>query len=432
MDFAIPAVRSGFSVGPIHLLNDNSEKFIIKWKNDNKQTRTHQVPVDLKDMKTTTIQSGDEVQQVKSTTLRLIGYLQGIRNYLNMSNKSMFRNLLLCLLVLGFSNSKYSNPANCPISTEDGMDLKHKSSFWFASITRSMFNDYISPRLKAFMCFPVHSQKTENTFHDKDNAANKDPPVAGERNSNLRQDDSLLETLYAKDEKEASTDPIHNKTMVREYDRYASFEKYEDKMDSISYSTSRLAVKGFYYNSEKRLCICFECGVEVKQWNETESIDETHRKLSPDCKFINGKDTVNIPFHKLAGCCEGRMHRGGESSESNSIAGAGACSEELIEQTDRLSKFANNQDASNTETYTHISLETATGEQQTKPRDDCMVLAENANYPVYSSKSERTASFLCWRPIDIVSTSSLVDAGLYYTGSGDEVRCFQCGGGLKN
>ncbi|KAH3729502.1 hypothetical protein DPMN_055474 [Dreissena polymorpha] len=257
--------------------------------------------------------------------------------------------------------------------------------------------------------------------------------VVREHNLNLRQDDTSSETLDAKEEKEALIDHIHNKAMVREYDRYASFEKYEDKMESISYSTSRLALKGFYYNLEKRLCICFVCGVEVKRWNERESIEETHRKLSPDCRFISGKDTVNIPFHKLAGCCERRMHRGGESLESNSIAGAEACSEELIEQTDRLSKFASNQDASNTETtYTQLSLETATGGQQTKHRDDCLFLAENAKYPKYWSKSERTSSFLCWRRTALVSTGSLVDAGLYYTGSGDEVRCFQCGGGLKN
>ncbi|KAH3725795.1 hypothetical protein DPMN_051644 [Dreissena polymorpha] len=139
------------------------------------------------------------------------------------------------------------------------------------------------------MCVPVHSQIKENTFHDKDNADDKDLPVAEERNSSLRQDDYALETLDAKDKKEASTDPNHNKTMVREYDRYASFAKYEDKMDSFRYSTSRRAFQGFYYNLEKRLCICFVCGVEVKQSNETESIDEIHCKLSPDCKFINGK-----------------------------------------------------------------------------------------------------------------------------------------------
>ncbi|KAH3727010.1 hypothetical protein DPMN_052934 [Dreissena polymorpha] len=185
---------------------------------------------------------------------------------------------------------------------QDRVGLKQKSSYGFASLTRAMFYDYISPRLEASMCFPVHSPMKNNTFHDKDN----DPPVVREHNLNLRQDDTSSETLDAKDEKEALIDHIHNKAMVREYDRYASFEKYEDKMESISYSTSRLALKGFYYNLEKRLCICFVCGVEVKRWNERESIEETHRKLSPDCRFISGKDTVNIPFHKLAGCCERR------------------------------------------------------------------------------------------------------------------------------
>ncbi|KAH3725781.1 hypothetical protein DPMN_051630 [Dreissena polymorpha] len=266
------------------------------------------------------------------------------------------------------------------------------------------------------MCFPLHSQLKDSTLNDNDNAACKDQPVITERNANFRQDDTLSEVLGAKVRKESLMDPIHNKTMVREYDRYASFAKYEDTMDSISYSISRLVSKGFYYNSEKRLCICFVCGVEVKQWNETESIDETHRQLSPDCQFITGKDDINNPFHKSEGFCEGRIHEVGKSSQSNIVAGP--CSEALIEQTDvnRQSKLANNQDASDMETYKQLSFGTAAGRTQTQFRDDFMYLGENAKYPAYSSKSERTASFLCWRRPDIVSTSCLVDAGLYYTG----------------
>ncbi|KAH3725738.1 hypothetical protein DPMN_051587 [Dreissena polymorpha] len=388
----------------------------MNWTFDNKPTRTHRGPVDFKCETITIKQAEEESQQVKSTTLRLIGYFQGIQNYLNMSNKALFRNILIFLLVYGFSNSKVSNTDSCLISAQDGLSLKQKSSHRFVSLTRAILYDYISPRLEAAMCFPLHSQLKDSTFNDNDNAACKDQPVIKERNANFWQDDTLSEVLGAKVRKESLTDPIHNKTMVREYDRYASFAKYEDKMDSISYSISRLVSKGFYYNSEKRLCICFVCGVEVKQWNETESIDETHRQLSPDCQFITGKDDINIPFHKSEGCCEGRIHEVGKSSQSNIVAGP--CSEALIEQTDinRQFKLANNQDASGMETYKQISFGTAAGRTQTQFRDDCMYLGENAKYPAYSSKSERTASFLYWRRPDIVSTSCLVDAGLYYTG----------------
>ncbi|WAR09229.1 BIR7B-like protein [Mya arenaria] len=57
-------------------------------------------------------------------------------------------------------------------------------------------------------------------------------------------------------------------------------------------------------------------------------------------------------------------------------------------------------------------------------------------YPQYALASRRTASFTGastpWPADAHVKVEDLVDAGLVYTGVQDSVRCYHCGGGLRN
>ncbi|XP_052808825.1 baculoviral IAP repeat-containing protein 7-like isoform X2 [Mya arenaria] len=57
-------------------------------------------------------------------------------------------------------------------------------------------------------------------------------------------------------------------------------------------------------------------------------------------------------------------------------------------------------------------------------------------YPQYALASRRTASFTAastpWPADAHVKVEDLVDAGLVYTGVQDSVRCYHCGGGLRN
>ncbi|KAJ0183550.1 hypothetical protein K1T71_001526 [Dendrolimus kikuchii] len=73
---------------------------------------------------------------------------------------------------------------------------------------------------------------------------------------------------------------------------------------------------------------------------------------------------------------------------------------------------------------------------QTGGVDECGAfkteLLETTTHPKYSCKIMRLNSFIDWprcmrqRPVDLAA------AGFFYTGQGDKVLCFQCGGGLKD
>ncbi|XP_053396389.1 E3 ubiquitin-protein ligase XIAP-like isoform X2 [Mercenaria mercenaria] len=57
---------------------------------------------------------------------------------------------------------------------------------------------------------------------------------------------------------------------------------------------------------------------------------------------------------------------------------------------------------------------------------------EKAKFPQYAVYSKRLESFEAWQEYIPVDKIDLVDAGLVYTGVGDSVRCYFCGGGLRN
>lgn len=53
-------------------------------------------------------------------------------------------------------------------------------------------------------------------------------------------------------------------------------------------------------------------------------------------------------------------------------------------------------------------------------------------YPSYTTKEARLRSYVTWPNGIPQEVDALVEAGLFYTGMSDHVKCFQCGGGLKN
>ena len=56
----------------------------------------------------------------------------------------------------------------------------------------------------------------------------------------------------------------------------------------------------------------------------------------------------------------------------------------------------------------------------------------NPKFKQYSTLEKRVESYKHWPHYSIRYTQRLAEAGLIYTGVGDYVRCYYCGGGLRN
>lgn len=59
-------------------------------------------------------------------------------------------------------------------------------------------------------------------------------------------------------------------------------------------------------------------------------------------------------------------------------------------------------------------------------------MSKNCSHPQYEQKSDRLITFEKWYLDAVKSPNELAEAGFFYTGVRDEVRCFSCGIGLKD
>lgn len=75
-------------------------------------------------------------------------------------------------------------------------------------------------------------------------------------------------------------------------------------------------------------------------------------------------------------------------------------------------------------------------ETKNQPIDEVLLKADlksfdrTINYPDFAEESKRIESFALWSKTQ--KPTEMAEAGLFFTGKGDRVKCYICGGGLEN
>lgn len=133
-------------------------------------------------------------------------------------------------------------------------------------------------------------------------------------------------------------------------------------------SAIALAVKGFYYSGGNDIVICFSCKGKLGGWKPSDDITARHKKLNPNCAFIPIEKTQN-------------------------------------------------------------SIKAPTVKPSINKLD---VMLSKPKHQSYASKINRINSFKTWPKKDIVPIEVLANAGFFYCGFADNVKCFFCDGGLRN
>lgn len=146
-------------------------------------------------------------------------------------------------------------------------------------------------------------------------------------------------------------------------------------------SPERLAKAGFYYAQQGDKVRCAFCSGLIGQWEQGDDPETEHRRHFPTCSFI------------LARCA---------AAEQNPVTPGGITMRESVsDEADSTLK--------------------SLGVQNHRI----------ARHPKYTSTDARIATYTTW-PGDVAQTAEqLAEAGFYYAGSGDQVRCFHCDGGLS-
>uniref|UniRef100_A0A3Q3S315 RING-type E3 ubiquitin transferase n=1 Tax=Mastacembelus armatus TaxID=205130 RepID=A0A3Q3S315_9TELE len=165
--------------------------------------------------------------------------------------------------------------------------------------------------------------------------------------------------------------------MRQEEERLQTFQNWPA---DAPVSCAELAKAGFFFLGPGDKVQCFCCGGILRCWVHGDSPVAEHKRYFPTCSFILGKAVGNIPL---------------QVGSSDSVDG------QLLSQLHRLTM-------------------------------DDQGTAGQAVYPEMEAEDSRLTTFHNWPTEASVQPDVLARAGFFYTGHGDNVKCFYCDGGLRN
>ncbi|XP_076022552.1 baculoviral IAP repeat-containing protein 7 [Genypterus blacodes] len=145
-------------------------------------------------------------------------------------------------------------------------------------------------------------------------------------------------------------------------------------------SAGDLARAGFFFTGSRDHVQCFCCGGVLRCWIDGDNPVSEHKRHFPTCSFILGRAVGNIPL---------------QIGSSDSVDG------QLLSQLQRMTM-------------------------------DDQGTAGQAVYPEMEAEDSRLTTFHNWPTEASVQPDVLARAGFFYTGHGDNVKCFHCDGGLRN
>lgn len=189
----------------------------------------------------------------------------------------------------------------------------------------------------------------------------------------------------------------------REVERLKSFNNPFWQQSFVS--KEELARYGCYYTGRSDVVCCFFCYVQIGFWELNDNVLLDHIKWSPNCPLLRKRDTDNVPIdpnfldsipdglgggYDVCGCVYSPLMTAPRTnvSRSSSISGS--------------------------------------------PLPPSPPPSSNSKYPNYDSYEKRLNSFKLWPKSMKQKPSQMSEAGFFYTGEGDRVKCFYCGGGLTH
>ncbi|XP_060913206.1 baculoviral IAP repeat-containing protein 7 isoform X2 [Labrus mixtus] len=170
---------------------------------------------------------------------------------------------------------------------------------------------------------------------------------------------------------------LEDPQMRREGERIRTFHNWPADAPVTS---GELAKAGFFFLGSGDKVQCFCCGGILRCWVHGDSPAIEHQRHFPTCHFILGRAVGNIPL---------------QTGSSDSVDG------QLLSQLQRMTM-------------------------------DDQGTAGQAVYPEMDTEESRLTTFHNWPTEASVQPDVLVRAGFFYTGHGDNVKCFYCDGGLRN
>lgn len=158
----------------------------------------------------------------------------------------------------------------------------------------------------------------------------------------------------------------------------------------------KLALYGFYHCGPDDNVKCIFCKVEIGSWEVGDNVLREHLRWSPNCPLLKRRPTQNIPID---------AESFDRSLPPLSVDTVGI----HLPIEYRPNSYPEN------EFFEPHTFPTGT-----------------ANHPDYRKITDRLKTFSEWPKSMRQKPAELSEAGFFYLGKGDQVKCFSCGGGLKD
>lgn len=267
--------------------------------------------------------------------------------------------------------------------------------------------------------------------------------------------------------------------LCREDERLTTFKNW----NNVYVKPSDLAREGMFFSKTEDLAICFFCAGNMSGWKENEDPKTRHAKQFPSCNFVRGLDVGNV---RAAAHCEldtpAKINRTLEKDcmrfeslrlrtfatrsfvkEEQEIASASSygfyylgyfghdsdlmrcfscrqtCCVWKFSRIDHdpsccyVSRNVSCKDDRSSSFFSFDSFYEPKCLDEEHADASVEVVDRSARSSLFDSFDYRFHSFKdCWPIEKQVNSYKLARAGFYYIGWGDYIRCFRCGGGLRN
>nr|AAL92171.1 inhibitor of apotosis protein 1-like protein [Aedes albopictus]ABP35664.1 inhibitor of apoptosis protein 1 [Aedes albopictus]ABP35665.1 inhibitor of apoptosis protein 1 [Aedes albopictus]ABP35666.1 inhibitor of apoptosis protein 1 [Aedes albopictus]ABP35667.1 inhibitor of apoptosis protein 1 [Aedes albopictus] len=191
-------------------------------------------------------------------------------------------------------------------------------------------------------------------------------------------------------------------------------------------SKTELARYGFYYVGPNDMVKCYFCRVEIGLWEQNDNVLSEHLRWSPYCPLLRKRQTNNVPIDAsfLDQLPEPSYDTCGIRIRENSVA------ENAYSSSDRSSSGSLTSPPSSLTSESSMASNGPVVQQMVAQAS--MPQQKRPEYPNYAIEAKRLECYEDWPKFMKQKPKELSDAGFFYPGKSDRVKCFSCGGGLKD
>ncbi|KAH8379011.1 hypothetical protein KR009_002615 [Drosophila setifemur] len=211
----------------------------------------------------------------------------------------------------------------------------------------------------------------------------------------------------------------------------------------------QLAQTGMYYTNVDDKVKCYFCGVEIGRWEREDQPVPEHQRWSPNCPLLRRRTTNNVPIngealdrilppisYDICGANDAQTTTMGVELREHAYAEGRIPMSHLMQSIGvNTANAAAISELPMSSIATQASMATQANGGDVQP-ETCRAPAASGNYfpeyPEYAVEAVRLRTYEAWPRNLQQKPHQLAEAGFFYTGVGDRVRCFSCGGGLKD